>query len=295
MKAKLILLIIFIITIQSCKDETKQNVTKFEEKAINFPTYELIGEDENIIVESFDSTVVDINKFNYNNIVFKVGNVFTYYFEHVTNDNQINYFKKTDGYGNWEFVDSDSLDFSTLKTIRISVANGNPMSNSIPDYSQTNLKYSLFDETSYSMSGVIENEANVWMHPPRDYYFEILELNPFPYIKEPFEIGNKWKWSLKIGDSWADERWKTWQGSIENKYEYEIVDKRKLETELGELNCYLIKSNAKSRIGKTELTAFFHEKYGFVKLNYINIDGTKTNLELIEHSESKTAGNIGYK
>ena len=159
------------------------------------------------------------------------------------------------------------------------------MSNSIPDYSQTNLKYSLYDETSYSMSGVIENEANVWMHPPRDYYFKILELNPFPYIKAPFEIGNKWKWSLKIGDSWADERWKMWQGSIENKYEYEIVDKRKLETELGELSCYIIKSNAKSRIGKTELTAFFHEKYGFVKLNYINIDGTKTNLELIEHSE----------
>ncbi len=285
MKAKLFLLIIFIITIQSCKDETKQNVAEFEEKAINFPTYELIGEDESIVVESFDSTVVDINKFNHNNIVFKVGSEFTYSFEHVTNDKKIKYFKKTDGYGNWEFVDSDSLDFSTLQIIKISVANGNPMSNSIPDYSQTNLKYSLSDESSYSMSGVIENEANVWMHPPRDYYFEILELNPFPYVKAPFEIGNKWKWSLKIGDSWADERWKMWQGTIENKYEYEIVDKRKLETEIGELTCYEIKSNAKSRIGETELTAFFHEKYGFVRLNYKNIDGTKTNLELIEYSE----------
>jgi len=50
----------------------------------------------------------------------------------------------------------------------------------------------------FSMSGTIENEGNVWIHPPRDNYFKIIELNPFPYIKAPYNIGAKWAWKLKI-------------------------------------------------------------------------------------------------
>ena len=92
---------------------------------------------------------------------------------------------------------------------------------------------------------------------------------------------------MGIGDHWADERWKVWEGKIENEYEYEITDKRTLKTDLGEIECLVIESNAKSRIGETKLTAYFNPEYGFVKLDYTNIDGSKTNLELTEHSEKK--------
>ena len=128
------------------------------------------------------------------------------------------------------------------------------------------------------MSGAIENEANVWIHPPRDKYFKILELNPFPYAKAPYEIGTKWTWNLGIVDHWADERWKVWEGQIENEYDYEITNKRTLKTGIGEIECFVIESNAKSRIGETKLTAYFNTEYGFVKLDYTNIDGSKTNL-----------------
>lgn len=285
MKIKFVIFILCTIIFQCCKNETKKLDSNLKDKNIAFPTYELIGEGENIIVESFDSTVADLNKYNYNNIIFKVGTEFIYSYQHITKNNEVQFFKKTEDNSGWEFLDSDSTDFSTTHTLTISVLDGNPMSNGIPNYNQTNLKYILFDESSFSMSGVIENEANLWMHPPRDYYFRILELNPFPYIKVPYEIGNKWNWSLKIGDGWADERWKVWKGTIDNEYKYEIIDKIKLETEFGKLDCYVIESSAKSRIGKTKLTAFFNEKYGFVKLNYKNIDGTKTNLELIEYNQ----------
>ena len=137
------------------------------------------------------------------------------------------------------------------------------------------------------MSGAIENEGNVWIHPPRDKYFEILELNPFPYIKAPYNIGTKWTWRLDIGDSWADGRWKLWNGSIENKYYYEITGKQTLKMALGEVECFVIESDAKSRIGETKLTAYFNTKFGFVKLNYTNIDGSKTNLVLEEFSENE--------
>ncbi|MGO3182768.1 MAG: hypothetical protein ACTIJ9_08055 [Aequorivita sp.] len=118
---------------------------------------------------------------------------------------------------------------------------------------------------------------------------DILELNPFPFIKAPYKVGNSWDWWLGIGSQWGDERWKTWEGGIENQYFYEITKKKIIETEFGKLECFIIESTAWSELGETKLTAYFNEKYGFIKLNYINIDGSKTNLELIEYSESKAS------
>lgn len=89
--------------------------------------------------------------------------------------------------------------------------------------------------------------------------------------------------NLIIDDSWADAKWKRWVGQIENKYEYEILDRRKLTTNMRILECFVIKSKKTSRIGETELIAFFNPKDGFVKLAYSNIDKSKTSLELIEH------------
>ncbi|MDW9379143.1 hypothetical protein [Chryseobacterium sp. JV558] len=46
------------------------------------------------------------------------------------------------------------------------------------------------------------------------------------------------------------------------------------------LECYIVHAIANSRIGKTELISYFNPKFGFVKLEYTNIDNTKTVLEL---------------
>ncbi len=207
--------------------------------------------------------------------------------EHITSNNNKKYFTIKEDRESWGFVDLDSTDSSTIKSVIIEVANGNPMTQLDPDYNQTTLFYKLEDSNEFEMSGAIENEGNIWIHPPREKYFRILELNPFPYIKAPYEIGTKWTWNLRIGDQWADERWKIWEGYIENKYQYEITDKRTIKTNLGNLECYIIESNAKSRIGETELIAYFNPKFGFVKLNYTNIDRSKTNLELTEHTEKE--------
>lgn len=43
---------------------------------------------------------------------------------------------------------------------------------------------------------------------------------------------------------------------------------------------YIVKGTANSRIGSTELISYFNEKFGFVKLDYTNINGTKTILNL---------------
>ena len=135
-------------------------------------------------------------------------------------------------------------------------------------------------ETSYS--GIVENERNLWMHPMRSRLFRIVEINPFPYIQYPIKKGNTWKWSLSIGSQWGDERWKTWTGGIVNKYKYKITDTDcEVVTPMGTLSCVKVEAVAKSRIGKTYLTAYYNDTYGFVKMDNTNIDGSRLLVDLV--------------
>jgi len=263
------LLIPFLISIISCN---------------NSGDYTLVSED-GIFVEQFDSSNHNENKFNENNIIYKPGTKFRYSFEYLTPEDEKYYFKVHNQ--EWEFVKAEETDIATIKYVTIKVENGNPMSKQIPDYNQTVLCYKLGIDTlsSISWSGVIENEKNVWMHPPRDYLFSILELNPFPFIQAPYEIGNQWNWSLQIGSQWGDKRWKTWRTGITNKYLYEIVDKKIIQTEIGELACFVIDGRAKSELGETRLTSYFNPEYGFVRLNYVNIDSSKINFDLVKFED----------
>lgn len=254
----------------------------------NQRNYTLVDQD-GIMVEQFDSTVTDENRFTKDNKVFRAGVSFRYDFEHLDTSNEKFFFKYIDSLAYWEFVPEEEADDWTIRSVIISVKKGlQGFDTMMPDYNQSILFYNYPTALDYagsinSASGVIENEANIWMHPPRDQYFEILELNPFPYIKSPYEVGTKWTWSLGIGDHWADGRWKLWSGSIENNYVYEIVDFRKIATILGELECYVVEANASSRIGETHLRSFFNPQYGFVRMEYTNIDGSKTNLILSKY------------
>jgi hypothetical protein len=194
----------------------------------------------------------------------------------------------------WDFIPRKDQHEDKIETISITVlpgvSNGNQSAVKYEYQYVPDLHYNTFSSTS----GVIENEMNTWMHPHRDKYFRILELNPFPFIQQPFKVGNKWTWTLEIGDFWKDERWKTWTGSITNYYEYEIIGKEKLMTKIGEMNCWVVQCIATSSIGSTGLIAYYNEAYGFVKLDYINIDKSKLTIEIKETSLSKqrTANNV---
>jgi len=250
-----------------------------------------IIDEDGITGEKIEQTKTYDENVNANNIIYSVGRKFTYSYYYQNKKGEKFLIKKgkeilqPEGYtiSDWEFVDIQKQDNLTIDKLLLQASSGNPFTN-IPGYNQTAISYEYImkngEPFTMETTGAVENEMNVWIHPPRGSFFEILELNPFPYIKAPYKIGTKWNWKLKIGDHWSDKRWLEWKGSIENMYEYEIVGKKNITTKLGNLECFIIDAKAKSRIGETELLSYFNPVFGFVRLEYKNIDGTKTILEL---------------
>lgn len=272
--------VLFFIVLGSC------NASKNENDSL-ISSYEEI---EGIWVERFDSVITDDSRYNHDNLLFTEGSEFIYNAYHIDTAGDTLLFKvpPLDNLykAPWHLIKIAEQDENTVSKLVITVKKGlGFMGKNYPDYYQTVVTYEYYSKEKMlrfnSMSGVIENERNLWMHPPRDFYFEMLEINPFPFVKFPLEIGKKWDWKLGIGDQWSDKRWKEWQGNIENNCQYEITGRKTINTSFGALDCYVIEGHAKSKIGETRLKSFFHTTYGFVVLHYTNINGTQTYLELV--------------
>ena len=275
MLKEIISAIIICLMMFACKSQNKVQ------------TYEIY--DDGIAIEKFDSLNKDENRYNSDNQIYKTWKTFTfrYYYE---DKSGVKYLMTKDTLGNdnidtWKFEKVDLKNPKSVSQIIMTVTYGlKPFIQSDTSYDQTVIKYDYKLNSgefwNTEKTGLIENEKNIWMHPPRTGFFKILEINPFPYIKEPFVIGNKWKWKLEFGDYWSDKSWLEWKSENENLYDYEIIQKLLLKTKLGELECYVINCVAESKLGKTKLISYFNKIYGFVKLDYTNIDGTKTVIEI---------------
>ncbi|BDX39651.1 hypothetical protein CYCD_30060 [Tenuifilaceae bacterium CYCD] len=213
------------------------------------------------------------------NNIYKREGVFTFSYRFFDkNGKELFFYINKDG--SWDFIDVNRAKDNVVKDFQFKILDDN-MNYSEPKYYQTGISYIINKKNlNYDMTGLIENEKNIWLHPPREFLFQILELNPYPYIKYPLEIGHRWSWKLRIGSAWGDKRWKQWKGIVEFNYKYSIVDKKTIKTKLGDLTCFVIESEAISVLGKTKLTSYFNSKYGFVKLDYTNIDNSKLEIVL---------------
>ncbi len=243
--------------------------------------YEIIF-DDGIYVEKFDSSIIDQNRFTSNNITFPANKEYSYnyYYQNPFGEKYLCKIIKVENKDTWEFTPIKDTSVNTVTKVILKVVNGlEPFIKIHPDYNQTVIKYKYILKNSRVISaestGLIENEKNIWFHPPRNHLFKILEINPFPFIQKPYSIGNKWSWELEIGSFWGDKRWKTWTGNIISKTEYQITSNKEIITNIGKIECFEITGVSKSKIGETKLISYFNKEYGFIRLNYTNIDGSK--------------------
>ncbi|MEO1054960.1 MAG: hypothetical protein AAFX87_30280 [Bacteroidota bacterium] len=137
---------------------------------------------------------------------------------------------------------------------------------------------------TFQNTGIVENDQNIWLHPPRSRFFKVLELCPFPYVRLSSD-SLAWTDKLSISQRWQDERWATWEGEQVLDLTYKNEGFENIETNLGEIRCLITKSKAKSTIGETFLTTYFNSKLGFVKMEYDILGKYKVIFQLAETKE----------
>ncbi len=153
---------------------------------------------------------------------------------------------------------------------------------------QTRLKDLALNKTLSStwveteVTGVIENEEQVWMHPFRSNQYSFTEVAPFPEIILPAQIGTKWTSEIQIGQGWGDWENTTW------KHKYKIVEQATRTYPFGSLdNCIKISAiSSNKKFGKSKLDLWYHESYGFVEFNYQNYEGQQLSI-VLEGTEMK--------
>jgi hypothetical protein len=134
------------------------------------------------------------------------------------------------------------------------------------------------------LTGVIEDSARIFLHPPRQFGFIINELNPFPQVKFPLKKGNTWKRSLIFGKDYTKKLKIKYFQNIEQvivNHTYTIEGETDLETIFGVIHCFLIRG--KSDIyewGNTQSDVYFSEKFGILKIINFNYDKSTTSYTL---------------
>jgi hypothetical protein len=240
--------------------------------------------------ESIDSSNKDLDKFSRDNHIYKIGNTFLYSIEYKDKNHE----KKNIDLGGertllsgWKLTDSSFESPNNIKYIKLKVISINDFF--LKSYNQTPFEYYYLNRVKNIINkrnesaGLIENAKNTWLHPPRENLFMILEMNPFPFVQCPIEIGKEWECSLTyFGDLVGNENWISWDGYITDKRVYNIVSKEQIVTPFGILECYRIEATSTSKLGVTHLTSYYNEKYGFLKLAFKNIDSSTITMDLIE-------------
>jgi hypothetical protein len=167
---------------------------------------------------------------------------------------------------------------TNVKYIRMLIIGGTkPFSNFDPTYNQTVIQYQYLDSENTILfsekTGLVENTKNIWFHPPRTEVAGILQLSAFPYIK--LNKFKKWKWELEAAyDNYQSTIFTHTYKRLE-KFQYKVGSKN--------LQCIPIIAITESEIGITNSKFLYNEKYGFVFMEFNNIDKSKIILELIDY------------
>lgn len=240
------------------------------------------------ISQQYDTVYAEAENIDENNEIYIPGNVFVFDYE-ISMEHET--FKLNANRGSFmrrEFekvpIDTEDIGIDKIHLLILPITDEEDRTNE----GQTQIAYlqgPAFD--SFSTTGAIENEKNVWIHPIRSGFFNSLETAPFPYIKLPATIGNEWSDQMLIGEGWGDELWGKWEGQLLLTYHYKITGKEVLNTAVGDMECYIIDSTAESTVGTTRLKSWFSEKYGFVRLEYDLLNDIKVNLWLTDYKTGK--------
>lgn len=130
-------------------------------------------------------------------------------------------------------------------------------------------------------TGVGESSERIFLHPPRMDKYAILEFSPYPIVRYPIFVGKEWIWNFKIGLFWAKRAGiKNFGKVYEFKHAYRVTKDTTILFDRNFVKCYVIEANCKSPYGSSRLISYFSEQYGFMKMRYWNMDGSRFSFML---------------
>lgn len=270
--------------------------------------------DDGIYSEKVIKNDADKHRYTNDNISYKLDRTFIYDYYYEDRSGSKYKFIRTEYYSEenpLHLIPANNINDSTIDKIRIEISDILEIYTRIDTtYTQTVFDYSYLDRKGNRKdtvcdyykkklkasgfncmdegTGLVDNKKNLWVHPPRQYTFKILELCPFP-LQYLDESEKKWGWHLEVGGLYLDQRWIDQKEKINIKYEYLRAKDETINTPFGKINCKVTNSTAKSDLEKgmlrTYLKSYYHPNYGFVKLEYTTINGSKIVIDLIEMKE----------
>jgi hypothetical protein len=164
-------------------------------------------------------------------------------------------------------------DYTVIHQIALSITEGDYMQQ------QSGIRYDYINNGIKSIDsevgGVIEIGNKIILSPPRNSFFKVLELSPFPMMGDSVKVGYEWTDRQVVSESATVPNLMEWKGELTKELSYKITKSEYLRTNIGTLFCYLVAGTCLSSLGETKLIAYYNEQFGFVKMDFFNIDGSR--------------------
>lgn len=268
---------------------------------------------DGIWTEKANYADTSMHKYTRDNLSYKLGNVFIYDYYYLDASGKKKKFLLTKNESSTanplNLVDYDQLTDSTIERIMLRVTDKREDFKACDSScTQTTICYSYLIKNKKAKSktdsknstgnryisceavstGVIDNKKNIWMHPPRQFTFRILQLSPFPFYQQQEDVMH-WAWNVTVNGVYLDARWIPSKEKITVRTDYERKKDEKLATVFGDLSCKVTTATAILRSAnfetKTYLKSYYHQQYGFLKLEYTLVNGAKMIIDLIEKQD----------
>ncbi len=228
---------------------------------------------------------------NYENKIFVPGRVFSYNYSVALGDTlgkiELGWLNDPTIKGkrlliDWNFI-SESCSQYLINEIRYQVIPDSLVADRT-DKNQTEVRIGYFnkDILGAENTGVVENDRNVWIHPPRGNLFRGLNTCPYPYVQLPLYIGKTWSDKMKIGEQWGNPMWATWKKKLRMDLSYEVTRKENFNIDGKNYECFVVKSMSVSEIGKNELLFYYNGQLGFVKMEYNILNKIDVTFNLVD-------------
>lgn len=128
-------------------------------------------------------------------------------------------------------------------------------------------------------TGIYEEDDRIWLHPPRQNQFSILEYSPFPDIRFPVSKNMNWKRDFIPGKNWINKKYDVKENDI-LKFNYRNIGVVVYNYKNFNLKCWEINAESINLKNRTSFSGLFNSEYGFIKMIFTNIDKSIITLEI---------------